>query len=350
MQKSASLYFCTPGRIYGTLCKKPLRSIFALRAGFTERYAKNRFALFLHSGPDLRNVMQKTASLYFCTPGRIYGTLCKKPLRSIFALRAGFTERYAKNRFALFLHSGPDLRNVMQKTASLYFCTPGRIYGTLCKKPLRSIFALRAGFTERYAKNRFALFLHSGPDLRNVMQKTASLYFCTPGRIYGTLCKKPLRSIFALRAGFTERYAKKRFALFLHSGPDLRNVMQKTASLYFCTPGRIYGTLCKKPLRSIFALRAGFTKRYAKNRFALFLHSGPDLRNVMQKTASLYFCTPGRIYGTLCKKPLRSIFALRAGFTERYAKNRFALFLHSGPDLRNVMQKTASLYFCTPDL
>ncbi|QTA91285.1 Uncharacterized protein dnm_073490 [Desulfonema magnum] len=39
------------------------------------------------------------------------------------------------------------------------------------------------------------------------------------------------------------------------------------------------------------------------------MHSG-----FMQKTASLYFCTPD-----LCKKPLCLIFALRI-----YAKNRFA--------------------------
>jgi len=61
--------------------------------------AKNRFAQFLHSGQS------------FC---------CKKPLHSIFALRPVF---------------------LLQKTASLNFCTPD------------SLFA---------AKNRFAQFLHSG--------------------------------------------------------------------------------------------------------------------------------------------------------------------------------------------
>ncbi|WP_207683457.1 hypothetical protein [Desulfonema magnum] len=108
--------------------------------------------------------MQKTASLCFCTPD-----FCKKPLRSVFALRI-----FAKNRFALFLHSG-----FLQKTASLCFCTPD-----FCKKPLRSVFALRI-----FAKNRFALFLHSG-----FLQKTASLCFCTPD-----LYKKPLREC---RTGF----------------------------------------------------------------------------------------------------------------------------------------------------
>ncbi|WP_207683318.1 hypothetical protein [Desulfonema magnum] len=77
--------------------------------------------------------------------------------------------------------------------------------------------------------------------------------------------------------------------------------MQKTASLYFCTPDL-----------QISALRIS---GYAKNRFALFLHSG---------------------FTDLCKKPLRSIFALR-----------IYRFPHSG---FMVMQKTASLYFCTPDL
>ncbi|QTA90046.1 hypothetical protein [Desulfonema magnum] len=109
------------------------------------------------------------------------------------------------------------------------------------------------------------------------MQKTASLYFCTPEK---KLCKKSLRSIFALRE---KNYAKNRFALFLHSG---KKIMQKTASLYFCTP----------------------EKNYAKNRFALFLHSG---KKIMQKIASLYFCTPEK---KLCKKSLRSIFALRKKF------------------------------------
>ncbi|QTA88905.1 Uncharacterized protein dnm_049520 [Desulfonema magnum] len=79
----------------------------------------------MHSG-----FLQKTASLCFCTPD-----FCKKPLRSVFALRI-----FAKNRFALFLHSG-----FLQKTASLCFCTPD-----FCKKPLRSVFALRI-----YTKNRF---------------------------------------------------------------------------------------------------------------------------------------------------------------------------------------------------
>jgi len=58
----------------------------------------------------------------------------------------------------------------------------------------------------------------------------------------------------------------------------------------------------------------------------------------VQKTASLYFCTPEEL-----------IF-----FAEtECAKNRFALFLHSGRinfflPKQNV-QKTASLYFCTPE-
>jgi len=52
---------------------------------------------------------------------------------------------------------------------------------------------------------------------------------------------------------------------------------------------------------------------------ALFLHFGI----YVQKTASLYFCTPD-----LCAKNRRSfVFALRI-----------------------YVQKTASLYFCTPDL
>ncbi|QTA86095.1 hypothetical protein [Desulfonema magnum] len=51
----------------------------------------------------------------------------------------------------------------MQKTASLYFCTPEK------------------NLSQQLAKNRFALFLHSG-------KKSES-----------TACKKPLRSIFALR-------------------------------------------------------------------------------------------------------------------------------------------------------
>jgi len=66
-----------------------------------------------------RFVMQKTASLNFCTPDSFYS--CKKPLRSIFALRTVFI--HAKNRFAQFLHSGQ------------FFI---------------------------HAKNRFAQFLHSG--------------------------------------------------------------------------------------------------------------------------------------------------------------------------------------------
>ncbi|OQX25855.1 MAG: hypothetical protein BWK80_13400, partial [Desulfobacteraceae bacterium IS3] len=71
-------------------------------------------------------------------PLRIYETFrsaengearCKKPLRSIFALRI-----YAKNRYALFLHSGFYAKN-------------------------RYALFLHSGF---YAKNRCALFLHSG--------------------------------------------------------------------------------------------------------------------------------------------------------------------------------------------
>ncbi|WP_207682241.1 hypothetical protein [Desulfonema magnum] len=70
--------------------------------------------------------------------------------------------------------------------------------------------------------------------------------------------------------------------------------LQKTASLYFCTPENIF----------------------------------------LQKTASLCFCTPENIFWRIffCKKPLRSIFELRKIFFGGYffAKNRFALFLHSG--------------------
>ncbi|WP_207678624.1 hypothetical protein [Desulfonema magnum] len=163
----------------------------------------------------------------------------------------------------------------MQKSASLYFCTPD-FYGFCAKK-------------------RFALFLHSGflrflckKSLRFIfalriftvfMQKSASLYFCTPD-----LCKKALRSIFALRI----------FTVFV----------QKIASLYFCTPD-----LCKKALRSIFALRI-FTVFVQK--IASLYFCTPDFYGFMQKIASLYFCTPDfRI--------------LRF-----YTKNRFALFLHSG--------------------
>ncbi|QTA85848.1 hypothetical protein [Desulfonema magnum] len=50
-----------------------------------------------------------------------------------------------------------------------------------------------------------------------------------------------------------------------------------------------------------------------------------DLR--VYKTVALYFRTPDLICG-LCEKPLRSIFALRICVID--AKNRFALFSHSG--------------------
>ncbi|QTA93375.1 hypothetical protein [Desulfonema magnum] len=278
-------------------CKKPLRSIFALRI----------------TGP-LYESLQKTASLYFCTPDHrpslrisaknrfalflhsgsqaLFTNLCKKPLRSIFALRI----------------TGP-LYESLQKTASLYFCTPDHrpslrisaknrfalflhsgsqaLFTNLCKKPLRSIFALRitGPLYESLQKNRFALFLHSGSQA-----------------LFTNLCKKPLRSIFALRItgplyGIS---AKNRFALFLHSGSQalFTNLCKKTASLYFCTPDH-------RP-----SLRIS-----AKNRFALFLHSGSQA-----------------LFTNLCKKPLRSIFALRI----------------TGP-LYESLQKTASLYFCTPD-
>ncbi|QTA88617.1 hypothetical protein [Desulfonema magnum] len=94
-------------------------------------------------------MMQKTASLYFCTPEKLFAERCKKPLRSIFALRKSFLQNDAKNRFALFLHSGKDLMMMRDD-----------------------------------AKNRFALFLHSGKVFCRTMQKTASLYFCTPEKLF----------------------------------------------------------------------------------------------------------------------------------------------------------------------
>ena len=51
-------------------------------------------------------------------------------------------------------------------------------------------------------------------------------------------------------------------------------------------------------------------------------------RRVVQKIASLNFCTPDNLFGVLCKKSLRLIFALRTIF---------------------LCKKTASLNFCTPD-
>ncbi|QTA89977.1 hypothetical protein [Desulfonema magnum] len=354
MQKTASLYFCTPEAIFSLLCcKKPLRSIFALRKRFSAcSAAKNRFALFLHSGSDFQPaLLQKTASLYFLHSGKVL-LCCKKPLRFIFALRKG-SALLQKTASLYFLHSGKVLlcckkplrfifalrkgSALLQKTASLYFLHSGKVL-LCCKKPLRSIFALRKGSA--------------------LLQKTASLYFCTPEAIFSLLCcKKPLRSIFALRKRFSAcSAAKNRFALFLHSGSDLQPaLLQKTASLYFCTPEAIFSLLCcKKPLRSIFALRKRSSAcSAAKNRFALFLHSGSDFQPaLLQKTASLYFCTPEAIFSLLCcKKPLRSIFALRKRFSAcSAAKNRFALFLHSGSDLQPaLLQKTASLYFCTPE-
>ncbi|QTA86631.1 Uncharacterized protein dnm_026550 [Desulfonema magnum] len=61
----------------------------------------------------------------------------------------------------------------MQKTASLYFCTPEKIFDLL---------------SFICPKNRFALFLHSGKDFR-----FTEFY----------LSEKPLRSIFALRKRFS---------------------------------------------------------------------------------------------------------------------------------------------------
>jgi len=92
-----------------------------------------------------------------------------------------------KNRFAQFLHSGQSFWDVVQKTASLNFCTPDNLFGMLCKKPLRSIFALRTIFLGCCAKNRFAQFLHSGQSFWDVVQKTASLNFCTPDNLFGMI-------------------------------------------------------------------------------------------------------------------------------------------------------------------
>ena len=84
------------------------------------------------------------------------------------------------------------------------------------------------------------------------------------------------------------------------------HVVQKTASLNFCTPDNlfVFCMLCKKPLRSIFALRTIFLLK------ALY-HS----EHVVQKTASLNFCTPDNLF----------VFCMSC-----CAKNRFAQFLHSG--------------------
>jgi len=87
-------------------------------------------------------------------------------------------------------------------------------------------------------------------------------------------------------------------------------VVQKTASLNSCTPDNNLFVLCKKLLRSIFALRTTIFLCCAKNRFAQFLHSGQQSFCVVQKTASLNFCTPDNNLFVLCKKLLRSIFAL----------------------------------------
>ncbi|OQX05887.1 MAG: hypothetical protein BWK80_51510 [Desulfobacteraceae bacterium IS3] len=85
--------------------------------------------------------------------------------------------RSAKIKRSVFLHPA-GLPEYMQKTAALYFCTPN-----ICKKPLRSIFALRI-----YAKNRCALFLHSG------FMKFFDLPGLGSGKIYnneyGSVCNK----------------------------------------------------------------------------------------------------------------------------------------------------------------
>ncbi|WP_207681874.1 hypothetical protein [Desulfonema magnum] len=70
----------------------------------------------------------------------------------------------------------------MQKTASLYFCTPEK------------------NLSQQLAKNRFALFLHSGKNLSQQLAKNRFALFLHSGKkSESTPCKKPLRSIFALR-------------------------------------------------------------------------------------------------------------------------------------------------------
>ncbi|QTA93277.1 Uncharacterized protein dnm_093780 [Desulfonema magnum] len=225
---------------------------------FFPEYAKNRFALFLHSF-----------------------------IREIQRSENFFRREYAKNRFALFLHSF-----------------------------IREIQRSENFFRREYAKNRFALFLHS--FIREIQRSEN----------FSGVCKKPLRSIFALlypgnsaeRKFFPERVCKKPlrsiFALLYPGNSAERKFfrrMQKTASLYFCTPlsGKISRAkifperVCKKPLRSIFALlypgnsaEQKFFPACAKNRFALFLHS--FIRENQQSEN----------FSGVCKKPLRSIFAL----------------------------------------
>ncbi|WP_207678010.1 hypothetical protein [Desulfonema magnum] len=93
----------------------------------------------------------------------------------------------AKNRFALFLHSG----RVSAKNRFALFLHSGRVSA-------KNRFALFLHSGRVSAKNRFALFLHSGKGFR--ADDNAKRFFAYAAKGF---CKKPLRSIFALRKSFS---------------------------------------------------------------------------------------------------------------------------------------------------